>query len=113
MIALFPPDIQHKILRIIEPSIELKSSEKDSVFEIIIYLIEHSDRNMQSIPERQRESLCMGSVRLEAILKVFEQKFALMIKSKEEMVKFCMRKAFKFVSEKVFSESNRKLKKEQ
>ncbi|KAL4468575.1 hypothetical protein ABPG74_005078 [Tetrahymena malaccensis] len=108
----FPLEHQQKIIQIIQPQPQVAIKEKDQILDIINYLIE-KDKTMSQSNARQRLALIANKPKYEIIMRVFEIKFAQMSKSKEEMIKFCMRKAFKFVYDKIVSEKKQKLNKKE
>ncbi|KAL4496044.1 hypothetical protein ABPG72_015466 [Tetrahymena utriculariae] len=108
----FPLEHQQKIIQIIQPQPQVAIKERDQILDIINYLIE-KDKTMSQSNARQRLTLIANKPKYEIIMRIFETKFAQMSKSKEEMIKFCMRKAFKFVYDKIVSEKKQKLNKKE
>ncbi|EAR90546.3 hypothetical protein TTHERM_00120960 (macronuclear) [Tetrahymena thermophila SB210] len=108
----FPLEHQQKIIQIIQPQPQVAIKERDQILDIINYLIE-KDKTMSQSNARQRLNLIANKPKYEIIMRIFEAKFAQMSKSKEEMIKFCMRKAFKFVYDKIVSEKKQKLNKKE
>lgn len=65
---------------------------------MIEFLVEHSQFKEDQL-ELESRSFCEGNPAAMAAFRVLAGKFRKLRKTKEEMTKYCMRKAFKFVAD--------------
>jgi hypothetical protein len=65
---------------------------------MIGFLIEHS-RLKEDLLEAESLYFCKENSSIQTAFKILSNKFKKLRKTKEEMTKYCMRKAFKFIAE--------------
>lgn len=65
---------------------------------MIEFLVEHSQLK-EDLLELESRSFCEGNPAASAAFRLLAAKFRRLRKTKEEMTKYCMRKAFKFVAD--------------
>lgn len=104
---------QQTIMQIIHPKPVPVVNESEKIRGLIIQLMESTsfDERVDYLRTQEKESKVTDQY--EVIERVFKDKFKGSIKSKEETIKFCMRKAFKFVYERIYSNKKQRLTKKQ